>query len=343
MDGTVARRYQRFTTGPNADGYALDSIDIDFHTIARTSTAGDQLKVTLYRGYSGNPGTRLCTLSDPSSFTSSGLQNFDAPTRVPCPVLAANTAYYVGVERVATTSDAISLNATLSDDEDPGSPEDSFANTSKYLAGRRDFPTDPESRALMIRVSGREYASSVRLPAQDFTVLAAGNDRPHGIWSDGTTMWVSQRHNPVAQTGGPAKIFAYDMASKAHKPTEDFNTLGDAGNDVPVGIWSDGTTMFVIDEQDRTIYAYDMATKQRDTDEEVWGRLPESSLDLWSDGDIMWVSRIPSVSGSEASLQAWDLDTGVRLRGRDFTGFYANKNNQPWASGRTGRTSSSPT
>ena len=76
-------------------------------------------------------------------------------------------------------------------------------------------------------------------------------------------MWVSQRHNPVAQTGGPSKIFAYDMATKAHKPTEDFNTLVAAGNGVPTGIWSDGTTMFVADEQDRSIYAYDMATKQR--------------------------------------------------------------------------------
>ena len=42
-------------------------------------------------------------------------------------------------------------------------------------------------------------------------------------------MWVSQRHNPVAQTGGPARIFTYDMASKAHKPTEDFNDAGSGG------------------------------------------------------------------------------------------------------------------
>ena len=499
LDGTVARRYQRFTTGPNADGYALDSIDIDFHTIAKTSTAGGQLKVTLYRGYSGNPGTPLCTLSDPPSFTGSGLQNFDAPTRVPCPVLAANTAYYVGVERVSTTSDAISLNVTLSNSEDTGgAPSWSLANTSKRLVGTRNFVSDADGRALMIQVNGSPVSNGARLSAQDFTALAEGNDRPHGIWSDGTTMWVSQRHNPVAQTGGPAKIFAYDMASKAHKPTEDFNTLVAAGNDVPVGIWSDGTTMWVIDEQDRTIYCYDMATKQRDTDKEVWtnrvfasgystsllvglrshigsftetyqyygsfssdffrpairdvvlkdGRLylymrpglssssvlqhfrtrqefvlevggqsfhsddatasidegegisthrwpagsltwtagqevvvrlktapvpegltadeqaqyrrdrklapdlrlisgtmtvgealqtelPESSLDLWSDGDIIWVSRIPSVSGSEASLQAWDLDTGVRLRGPGF--YRLLRQQQQSTMGRLGR------
>ena len=88
--------------------------------------------------------------------------------------------------------------------------------------------------------------------------------------------------------------------------------------------------MFVIDEQDRTIYAYDMATKQRDTDKEVWKKLPEGSLGLWSDGDIVWVSHIPSVCCAEASLKAWELDTGVRLRDRDFTGFHSIGNNQPW-------------
>ena len=68
-------------------------------------------------------------------------------------MLAANTAYYVGVERGAFTSDAISLNATLSDDEDPGSPEDSLANTSKRLVGIWNFVSDADGRALMIQVN----------------------------------------------------------------------------------------------------------------------------------------------------------------------------------------------
>ena len=268
LNSGITKRAQQFTTG--ADTYTLGSIGFDFGTIGSTSTAGSHLTVSLYTGYRGTPGTGLCTLSDPSNFTGSGVQTFDAPTRVPCPVLAANTAYYVVVKRVSITSDAITLAVTLSDREDPdGAAGSSVGNTSRYLDGR-DWLSDSDGHTLMIEVTATTVSSSTRVPAQDFTALAEGNDRPHGLWSDGTTMWVSQRHNPNFNTGGPSKIFAYDMATKAHKPTEDFNTLVAAGNGVPVGIWSDGTTMFVADEQDRTIYAYDMATKQRDADKEVW-------------------------------------------------------------------------
>ena len=44
------------------------------------------------------------------------------------------------------------------------------------------------------------------------------------------------------------KIYAYNMRSKARDPDKDFNTLRTAGNTYPKGIWSDGTTMWVIDE-----------------------------------------------------------------------------------------------
>ena len=36
------------------------------------------------------------------------------------------------------------------------------------------------------------------------------------------------------------KIYAYDLASKARDASKDFDTLADAGNDNPTGIWSDG-------------------------------------------------------------------------------------------------------
>ena len=52
---------------------------------------------------------------------------------------------------------------------------------------------------------------------------------------------------------------------------KDFNTLGAAGNDEPEGIWSDGTTMWVADDQfggDEKIYAYAMATRARDPDKD---------------------------------------------------------------------------
>ena len=86
------------------------------------------------------------------------------------------------------------------------------------------------------------------------------------------------------------------MATKLRKPAEDFNTLVAAGNDYPAGIWSDETTMFVLDEIDRHIYAYDMTTKERDTDEEeVYKNKLDSNEDygdLWYDGTTMWISDV---------------------------------------------------
>ena len=66
------------------------------------------------------------------------------------------------------------------------------------------------------------------IPDRDFdTLRAAGNRNPTGIWSDGTTMWVVDRS---------AKIYAYNMRSRARDRGRDFNTLKDAGNESP---WRD--------------------------------------------------------------------------------------------------------
>ena len=135
-----------------------------------------------------------------------------------------------------------------------------------------------------------------RNPAQDFDGLI-GN--PWGIWSDGTTMLVSDEfggkvyaYDMDTKTRVPARdlhelgisslldiwsdgstlwltrfrhdsIYAYDLATQERVPGQDFNALGAAGNHIPTGIWSDGETMWVADSTDDKIYAYDMVTKAR--------------------------------------------------------------------------------
>ncbi len=120
------------------------------------------------------------------------------------------------------------------------------------------------------------------VPDRDFDKLrAAGNRNPTGIWSDGTTMWVADRS---------AKIYAYNMRTRARDRGKDFNTLKDARNESPAGIWSDGMTMWVVDRADGMIYAYNMRTKARDPDKDfdlsVEHDVPEG---IWSDGTTMWV------------------------------------------------------
>ena len=60
-----------------------------------------------------------------------------------------------------------------------------------------------------------------------------------------------------------------------HIPDRDFDTLRAAGNRNPIGIWSDGTTMWVTDHDEDKIYAYNMRSRAHDrgTGTQVWRHL----------------------------------------------------------------------
>ena len=128
-----------------------------------------------------------------------------------------------------------------------------------------------------------------RDPNNDFNTLqAAGNtfaQCPTGLWSDGTTLWVADSDD--------AKIYAYNLSTKARDPNNDFNTLQAAGNNAPSGLWSDGFTLWVADYQDAKIYAYNLSTKARDPNNDfntLQAAGNNTPSGLWSDGSTMWVT-----------------------------------------------------
>ena len=341
LDTTRIKIAQQFTTGAEANGYTLSSIGIRFFGISQTSTAGSHLVATLNAVASnGNPGDSLCTLSDPSSFTSSGVQTFDA--HVGCPTLTPTTTYFVVIERVQDNGQDIHVSHTFSNNEDTGGAAGwSIANGRHHVGSSRTWisqSTDP----YQIEVRGA-VRTTFDPSTQEFNTLsAAGNTNPLGLWSDGTTMWVS--HNPeqyLGDTSSP-KLFAYNMSTKARDSAKDFNTLDAAGNDSPRGIWSDGSTMWVVDVTDEKIYAYDMDTKARvsskdfnnlyrireDVDEE-----DARPFGIWSDGEIMWV-----VDANDYAIYAYDMDTKKRVPEEGFEGLEAASNIQTsglWADGST--------
>ena len=106
IDSTGNTGYaQAFTTGANPAGYTLSSIGFDFASITETSTAGAHLKMTLNEVSSDKPASSaLCTLTDPATFSGSGVQTFDAPTTDPCPTLTAGMTYFAVIERVASSA-----------------------------------------------------------------------------------------------------------------------------------------------------------------------------------------------------------------------------------------------
>ena len=143
-----------------------------------------------------------------------------------------------------------------------------------------------------------------RNPAQDF-VFPPGDDDPQDLWSDGTTLWVSDT--------SAGKIFAYNLENREQEIGNNFETLSAEGNDHPTGIWSDETTMWVADAIDQKIYAYRMDTKERDAENDfdtLIGAGNESPGGLWSDGTTLWV-----VDTGDSTIYAYDLDSTDHIAG----------------------------
>ena len=165
LSTTNSRYGQQFTTGSETDGYRLDSIGIHFASIATTSTAGSELTATLNADSSGLPGTVLCTLTDPATFTASGIQAFDVPTTgTTCPVLAASTKYFVVIERANNNTDAISVSATSPDPDDAGSaPNWSVADNGHYYDSANTPPWAQlgAGASLLVEVKGQVAVPNV--------------------------------------------------------------------------------------------------------------------------------------------------------------------------------------
>ena len=185
------------------------------------------------------------------------------------------------------------------------------------------------------KIFAYNLSTKARDPSKDFnTLVAAGNNNPHGIWSNGTTMWVSDTDDD--------KLYAYDIEHLgdlitpfARNATKDFNTLVGAGNTTPVGIWSDGTTMWVSDFSDIDIYAYNLATGARDPDKEFSnvGSFDDGIRGIWSDGITMWV-----VDTGDPKIFAYNLLTKARDPSKDISTLAGAGNTSPsgiWSDGIT--------
>ena len=105
-----------------------------------------------------------------------------------------------------------------------------------------------------LRFTPTESPTRLADASEDFNTLsAAGNDI--------TQRHLVRRRHHVGGGRNEDKLYAYRVSDKARDAGKDFNTLSAAGNEHPVGIWSDGTTMWVSDYSDAKIYAYRMSDK----------------------------------------------------------------------------------
>ena len=97
-------------------------------------------------------------------------------------------------------------------------------------------------------------------------------------------------------------------------PSRDINALEAAGNASPQGIWSEGTTMWVADDEDDKLYAYTLATGVRDATKDI--SLHSDNGDprgIWSDDTTIWVA-----DDEDDKLYAYTLATGARDETEEF-------------------------
>ena len=152
---------------------------------------------------------------------------------------------------------------------------------------------------------------------------------PNSTWGHGFAKLPPPDGTARPTTPAPSNAFT-------RNPAADFNGLQSAGNTFPLGIWSDGETMWVADFIEEKIYAYDLATMARvpgkdfDTLQAAGNTRPQG---IWSDGTTMWVA-----DSFEEKIYAYDLATKARVPGKDFDSLIAAGNTWPigiWSDGTT--------
>ena len=138
---------QGFTTGSNATGYTLSSIDI----VSENSNAFTAAVYTV--NASGQPDTLVASLTSPGSFAA-GTLTFTAPAST---TLAASTEYSVVMQGVTFT---VSLDATTSDAEDSGAAAGWSIANAFHLTTSATGPWSENNAGRSIRIAVKGYANT---------------------------------------------------------------------------------------------------------------------------------------------------------------------------------------
>ncbi len=136
----------------------------------------------------------------------------------------------------------------------------------------------------------------------DIEELDGGHDKPTGMWSDGTTLWVLENGD-----GADDGIYAYDLESGERLENREFEL--DERNRAPRGVSSDRTVIWISDSGQEKLFAHDLKTGERLPERDI--ALAERNHDargIWSGDEPVWV-----LDGGKDSLFAYDLGSSDLL------------------------------
>ena len=128
---------------------------------------------------------------------------------------------------------------------------------------------------------------------------------------------------PAVQTWAEADVLRF-LTTGTQESHSTFSL--DAANTAPAGLWSDGTTLYVLDSAAHKVFAYILDTGVRAADKDInLDTTDTAPFGLWSDGTTLWVTS--DGLRLDDDLFAYTLATGLRdadkdeeLDGLEFSG-----------------------
>ena len=200
-----------------------------------------------------------------------------------------------------------------------------------HLTYTRDVPNTTVSTTVAVGAVSTD--SIVTIDPMDADVDADGHQIDLVEGANRVTVTVESSDGTVTET---YTVVVNRASAVPWSALPDFKALASRNADTRA-IWSDGDTMWVADHRDDKIYAYDLATMDRDSNKDinnlaaVGNRRAEG---LWSDGVTIWASDY-----LRRKIFAYDLATGVRKSGSDINSLTpAGGNGHPkglWSDGDT--------
>ena len=203
------RKAQGFTTGSNAHGYTVSSIDlfsVDQH--------GDAFSASIYTADAEDfPGTLVADFIPPASFPW-GRATFTAPADT---VLAADTDYFVVVRPGSDITWGVHLGATFEHAEDSGAASGwSISNAYLYKTYTGWLPSNSSpTRPLYVGVSGTPIPNHSPVFSLASVVLSIAENTPadQGVGSPVTATDANNDPLVYSLTGADAAAFAVDSGS----------------------------------------------------------------------------------------------------------------------------------
>ena len=365
--GTVTNQCAvAFTTGSRSGGYTLKSVTGRF--AAKSGSPGNIIvKVhAADSGNSANPATTAKVTLTGGNPDTAGLHTFTC-SGSDCS-LSASTKYFVVMSTADTSGSRVYRLARTASDAEAVHPSGngwSIADVGRGKLSTGDWVDLGDSHTGLVHIAADNAGAGGGSLGADTMgpVLAWSNGQANTLRVPG---WTIERDatGVLRASAKPTPAPAASRASAVPTPGSrdagnDVTALAAAGNTSPDGLWSDGATLWVVDTDDRMLYAYDLASKARDSGNDVILSRNTRPLGLASDGLTLWVSDdqagtvyaypVPGASSApgpdvplhpanaspsalwtdgatlwvaedtDGRLYAYDLSDGLRAPGKDLT------------------------